>query len=150
RRVEEIYATSAAETYDVFELRDGRVLERFSRLQSVGDTPAGRVWSIRDITVHKRAQEEQRQQREWFRVTLSSIADAVITTDCARRVTFLNPVAERMTGWNLEEAAGRQRGGDVRTLHEQSREPAFGPPHAVRATGVPAGAAGHKDPASRK
>lgn len=150
RRVEEIYATSAAETYDVFELRDGRVLERFSRLQSVGDTPAGRVWSIRDITVHKRAQEEQRQQREWFRVTLSSIADAVITTDSARRVTFLNPVAERMTGWNLEEAAGRQLDDVFRIFHEQSREPAFDPLHEVMATGVPTGLAEHTALVSRK
>ena len=48
----------------------------------------------RDITEQKRADEGPRQQREWLRVTLASIGDAVITTDTAGRVTFLNPVAE--------------------------------------------------------
>ena len=38
-------------------------------------------------------------QREWFEVALSSIGDGVITTDMAGKVSFLNPVAETMTGW---------------------------------------------------
>ena len=47
------------------------------------------------------------QQREWFRVTLSSIGDAVITTDIRGRITFLNPLAEALTGWKFTEAAGK-------------------------------------------
>ena len=45
-------------------------------------------------------------QQEWCRVTLGSIGDAVITTDTEGRVTFLNPVAESLTGWTQDEAAG--------------------------------------------
>ena len=45
-------------------------------------------------------------QRELLRVTLSSIGDAVITTDKEIRITFLNPVAETWTGWMQEEAIG--------------------------------------------
>ncbi len=48
---------------------------------------------------------EASEQR--LRVTLNSIGDAVITTDMAARVTYLNPVAERMTGWLLEDAMHR-------------------------------------------
>jgi PAS domain S-box-containing protein len=44
------------------------------------------------------------QQCEWFAVTLSSIGDAVITTDLQSNVTFLNPIAETMTGWTAAEA----------------------------------------------
>src|SRR5690606_1157667 len=43
---------------------------------------------------------------EWLRVTLSSIGDGVITTDDAGRVTFLNPVAQELTGWTQADAAG--------------------------------------------
>lgn len=43
---------------------------------------------------------------EWSRATLASIGDAVITTDTEGRVTFLNPVAQSLTGWTQEEAAG--------------------------------------------
>ena len=46
------------------------------------------------------------EQREWLRVTLSSIGDAVITTDTSGNITFLNPVAQSLTGWTLEKATG--------------------------------------------
>jgi PAS domain S-box-containing protein len=47
---------------------------------------------------------------EWFRTTLSSIGDAVLTTDRTGCVTFMNPVAERLTGWMLAEAKGQPLG----------------------------------------
>jgi PAS domain S-box-containing protein len=50
--------------------------------------------------------QELQQQREWFQVTLSSIGDAVITTDALGAVTFLNPIGEALTGWTSAEAAG--------------------------------------------
>ncbi len=46
------------------------------------------------------------EQREWLRVTLGSIGDAVITTDAMGLITFLNPVAQALTGWTPDEAAG--------------------------------------------
>ena len=51
--------------------------------------------------------EEVKQSRDWLQTTLASIADAVIATDQASRITFLNGVAERLTGWRKEEAIGR-------------------------------------------
>jgi PAS domain S-box-containing protein len=51
--------------------------------------------------------EELEQQREWFQVTLSSIGDGVITTDINGQVTFLNPIAEAMTGWSSDDARGK-------------------------------------------
>ena len=54
----------------------------------------------------ERKTRELQQQREWYEVTLASIGDAVITTDVDGHVTFLNPVAETMTGLDSERRAG--------------------------------------------
>ncbi len=72
----------------------------------------------------KRAEEELRRNREWLRVTLSSIGDAVIATDGSGMVTFLNPVAEKLTGRQLGEAAGQPIQNVFRIINELSREPA--------------------------
>ncbi len=66
--------------------------------------------------------EALRKQRDWLLVTLSSIGDAVITTDSEARVTFLNSVAESLTGWT-QEAVGQPLANVVRIINEESREP---------------------------
>ena len=82
-------------------------------------------------------------QPEWCRVTLASIGDAVITTDSNGGVTFLNPVAQSLTGWTLEEAAGQPLDSVFRIINEESRQPVESP--AVRALreGVVVGLANH-------
>lgn len=56
--------------------------------------------------LRKRAEENLRKQADWLKVTLSSIGDAVISTDNAAAVTFMNPEAERLTGWTIDQARG--------------------------------------------
>src|SRR4051812_2441767 len=58
---------------------------------------------------------------EWVRVTLSSIGDGVITTDPECRVTFLNPVAEALTGWNHGAAMGMPMDQVFRIVNEDTR-----------------------------
>ena len=142
-RIEEIYASSPPETFDLLELADGRVFERFTKIQFVEERNVGRVWSFRDITTRKRAEEELRQQREWFQVTLSSIGDAVITTDTQGKVTFLNPVAEMMTGWNLAEAFGQPLEKVFTIINEETREAARNPVEKVLREGTVVGLANH-------
>jgi PAS domain S-box-containing protein len=62
-RAEEIQA-STGDSFDVLELADGRVLERYSRVQRVDGRDAGRVWSVRDITAHRRIEETLRAAAE--------------------------------------------------------------------------------------
>jgi two-component system CheB/CheR fusion protein len=62
------------------------------------------------------------EQRDWLLVTLSSIGDAVITTDNEARVTFLNRVAESLTGWS-QEAVGQPLDRVIRIVNEESRLP---------------------------
>lgn len=78
---------------------------------------------------------------ERFRVTLSSIGDAVIVTDDQGRVTFMNTVAEALTGWAFDEAAGRPLGEVFHVFNEDTRERVEHPVAKIIREGVIAGLA---------
>jgi PAS domain S-box-containing protein len=80
-------------------------------------------------------------QLEWCRVTLASIGDAVITTDSNGGVTFLNPVAQSLTGWTLAEAAGQPLDSVFRIINEASRQPVESPTVRALREGVVVGLA---------
>ncbi len=91
----------------------------------------------------RRLQEEERRQREQLRVTLASIGDAVIVTDTAGHVTFLNPVAEALTGWPAHEAAGQPVSRVFPIINEETRRPAEDPIQKVLRDGLTVGLANH-------
>jgi diguanylate cyclase (GGDEF)-like protein/PAS domain S-box-containing protein len=73
--------------------------------------------------IERKAMEEALfAEKEWAQVTLSCIGDAVVCTDISGDVTFLNPVAETMTGWSRAEAVGRPMAEVFRTLNVTSTE----------------------------
>ena len=86
---------------------------------------------------------ELQQQKDLLSVTLASIGDCVMVTDNVGRINFMNPVAEQVTGWTLEEARGRPTAEVFRILNEQSREPVDNPVEKVMKHGVIVGLANH-------
>jgi PAS domain S-box-containing protein len=84
----------------------------------------GGFGTVQDITERKHAEDELRKSREWLRVTLNSIGDAVMTTDAAGQVTFLNPVAVALTGWSLKEAKGVPIQRVFQIVNEKTLQPA--------------------------
>jgi PAS domain S-box-containing protein len=87
--------------------------------------------------LRREAGEAVQKERDWLRVTLASIGDAVITTDTEGRVTFLNGVAEALTGWATADAAGRPLESVFRLVHEETRQPVENPAaRALREGGV--------------
>ncbi len=78
---------------------------------------------LEDITRRKLDEEELRRQREWLRVILSSIGDAVIATEACGRITFFNPVAAALTGWQEREALGQPIDTVFRIIDEKSGGP---------------------------
>lgn len=80
-----------------------------------------------EIARRQRAEYDMRMQKRWLEVTLASIGDAVITTDSENRVTFMNPVAEAMSGWPLAEATGRPLQEVFIVINEYTREPVENP-----------------------
>ena len=75
-----------------------------------------------DITAGQRIEEALFEENERLRVTLNHIGEAVITTDMSGRVTYLNPVAETMTGWTSEEANGHPLPEVFNIIHSQTDE----------------------------
>ncbi len=71
KKVQELYAQPDAESYDLLQFKDGRIFERYSRPQRIEEKCVGRVWSFRDITAQKRA-EEQIAQMAYFDVLTQS------------------------------------------------------------------------------
>jgi len=126
-RIEQIYQERPPETHDLIDLTDGRVIERVSKIQRIEDRNVGRVWSFRDITQRVRAEAELRKQTQWFSVTLGSIGDAVITVDNDCRVTFLNPVAEDLSGRRTSEAIGYSINDVLHLIEEKTRTRATNP-----------------------
>ncbi|MDB6044996.1 MAG: Multi-sensor hybrid histidine kinase [Gammaproteobacteria bacterium] len=97
----------------------------------------------RALAAQKEIESELRQQREWFRVTLSSIGDAVITTDMRGNVTFLNPVAEAMTGWSSVDAHGVALEHVFTIVNEKTRQRVQNPVEKVLREGLIVGLANH-------
>ena len=118
----------------------------FASIGQVSASREGRAWTsgiTLDITERKRAEMAAAAQREWFRVTLRSIGDAVIACDREGIVTFVNPVAEQLTGWPAAEAIGRPLATVFRILNENTREPVENPVDKVLRRGVVLGLANH-------
>lgn len=98
--------------------RDGRWIWILDRGKVVSRDASGKatrmIGTHADITARKEAEQNLRdltaalfEEKERLRVTLYSIGDAVICSDTAALVTFMNPVAEQLTGWTAAEALGR-------------------------------------------
>jgi PAS domain S-box-containing protein len=94
-----------------------------ARRLSDGDTLGGMILlSIRDISGQKLIEAEAGRLLNQFRTTLASIGDAVIVTDPESRVTFMNPTAEKLTGWSQNDALQKQLTGIFNVVHEQSSQ----------------------------
>ncbi|WP_246674501.1 PAS domain S-box protein [Mesorhizobium sp. B4-1-3] len=98
--------------------RDGHwvwILDRGKAIERDGEGRLIRaIGSLTDITERKQAEERLKisaamlaDEKERLRVTLQSIGDAVICTDAANRITFMNPIAEKLTGVDVAEGLGK-------------------------------------------
>lgn len=126
--------------------KDGRLLDVSITISPIRDddgTIVGASKVARDITERKKHDEELRTQREWLQVTLASIGDAVITTDTHANVTYLNPIAENLTGWKHAEAFGKPLAEVFHIVNEDTRLPVENPVDKVLRYGTIQGLANH-------
>src|SRR6266436_5513520 len=97
----------------------------------------------RELSERKRAQEALSKSEKWFSTTLSSIGDAVIAAGMNGAVTFLNPVAQSLTGWTLEEAQGKSMDLVFDIVNKETRRPVENPVKKVFREGKVVGLADH-------
>ncbi len=126
--------------------RDGRwvwVLDRGRvRTWTADGKPEWMFGTHQDISDRKAAEFALAEKSRLLQVTLESIGDAVITTDAAGCVQWLNPVAEAMTGWHSEDALGKASTEILQLRIEDRDEPAPCPIEACLREGRPVGLAG--------
>jgi len=114
--------------FDGFEMEhDFQVLGRRTvlvsgqRLPPLNAAKSGMILlSVQDATTQNRSEEEANELLLRFRTVLASISDAIIVTDRESRVTFLNPAAEKLTGWNKNDALHQHLTDICQIVNEQS------------------------------
>jgi len=123
--------------------KDGRTVIVESRQQAIQSNGQSLVLETnRDITARRQAEEALSQQKELLEVTLSSIGDAVIATDVDGKITFLNSMAQSITGWD-NEAVGKPVHEVFNIVNEQSRVGVENPALKAMSDGIIVGLANH-------
>ncbi len=88
----------------------------------------GLIFAVRrHLAAREKAAAVLFEQREQFRITLASIGEGVITTDPGGRVTYLNAVAQSLTGWSSREASGQPLEKVFNIVNEDTRVPVENP-----------------------
>jgi PAS domain S-box-containing protein len=101
------------------------------------------VLLYRELGERKRAQEALGKSEKWLSTTLGSIGDAVIATDMNGAVTFMNTVAQSLTGWSLKEAQGKSMDLVFDVVNRETRRPVENPVKKVFREGKVVGLADH-------
>ncbi len=115
-------------------------IDEFSKISAGFDTMAARIQhqnrNLTDLTEQLRDQHrELAQQEEDLRVTLDSIGDAVIATDASGLITRMNPVAQKITGWQLYEARGKPITDIFKIINAETKQTIENPIDKVIKTG---------------
>jgi PAS domain S-box-containing protein len=107
-RVRELYAHPEDTSFDVLEFKDGRIFERYSQPQKIDGKPVGRVWSFRDVTEHKKAEDALRRSEEKFFKAFHSTPDAIVISRASDGLLLeVNDVFLQNAGYSREETLNR-------------------------------------------
>ena len=93
--------------YETIEFLNGRIFERYSQPQLIGDEIVGRVWSFRDITERKRIEESLRRERDLVAKIMDTSPVGIIMAKPNGEITYANTQAEQILGLNRSQILSR-------------------------------------------
>jgi diguanylate cyclase (GGDEF)-like protein/PAS domain S-box-containing protein len=108
-RVLKLYADHECDDYCELSLKDGRTLERYSRVIRAEDRSyLGRVWFFRDITSRRQLERKLRNSEQRFRAAAHAAQDAMIALDPQGNIQYWNPAAQRILGYSPLQVLGKK------------------------------------------
>ena len=107
KHIQFLYANPEEEDSTTLLLRDGRILERYSKPQRLGDQILGRVWSFRDITDRREAEQALERSEERLNAIIDNLPSSVILKARNGRHLMVNKFFEQATGISADQALGR-------------------------------------------
>jgi PAS domain S-box-containing protein len=120
-----------------------KTLELEEKIQKADRDRRATLYLVEDLNETVKDLKATTISRQWFATTLASIGDAVIATDTKGFITFINPVAQTLTGWKQEEANGKLLKEVFKIINEQTREPVEDPVAKAIREGTVVGLANH-------
>lgn len=106
-KIRELNERPDSSGWDVIELVDGRVFERYSQPQMSGGRAVGRIWSFRDVTQRRRAERALQASEDYHRALIDNTSDIVLVMNRDGTFRYLNSSVQRILGYSAEELLGR-------------------------------------------
>ena len=121
----EMSSQSDRESYELVELKDGRIFAHYSEPQRLGDKIIGRVWSIWDVTESRKTEEALRLNEARFRSLAETTEASIFLIYDNKQICYVNPAAEELSGYTRKELLNNFnvdrliKGKKLRQVHKQ-------------------------------
>lgn len=107
-RVQELYKSPQDSSWEELRFRDGRVFERYSQPQHLGDAVVGRVWSFRNITERKKIEAALQKSEQEKRMVLDRVSELIVYQDTQNNILWANKAAAESAGLTTDQIIGRK------------------------------------------